>query len=243
MSSRKRSVISRPSAREEGLLIEAVGDETVIYDLESKEAHCLKALAAVVFAHADGTNTTAEIAELASHRIGSPVTDEEVRDAVAQLEQCGLLDVALVVRDGLSRREAVVRFASVAGVAVATPLIASVVAPTAQAAGSQIPTGQCCGSTTTNCTGLNPTCASGHCCQNLSSKDCNQCKCVGDKNDCSSTQCSGPVGSCPSITVIVNGVSVTVQPCATTSGGKCCYPDSNLNCCTVFTVGNTVNIC
>src|SRR5947207_1171234 len=145
MGSKKLTVVSRPTARAEGLLIETVGDETVVYDLESKEAHCLKALAAVVFAHADGHNTTADIAELAGHRLGTPVTEAEVGDAVAQLEQCALLDVSLVVRDGISRRQAVRRFATVAGAAAATPLIASVMAPTASAAGSQLQPGLCCG--------------------------------------------------------------------------------------------------
>src|SRR5436305_1083276 len=243
MDFKKQTIVRCPTARTEGLLVESVGGETVIYDLESKEAHCLKALAAAVFVHANGYNTTADIAELAGHRLGTPVSEADVKDAVAQLEQHALLDKPLAIHDGLSRREAVQRFAAAAGVAVATPLVASVMAPTASAAGSKIPTGQCCGSTATNCAGLNPSCQSGHCCQNLSSKDCNQCKCVGDKNDCSSTQCSQPAGACPPITVIVNGLPKILVACASTSSGKCCYPDSNGNCCTVFTVGNTLEAC
>jgi hypothetical protein len=243
MNGRKPVSVSRPMARAEGLLIEQIGEETVAYDLKSKEAHCLRPLAAVVFAHADGRNTLGDLAELATYRLGTSVSEAEIKDAVAQLEQRGLLDVPLVVRDGLSRREAVQRFATVAGVAAATPLIATVVAPTAAMAATNIPTGQCCGSTTTKCTGLNSSCASNHCCQNISSKDCNQCKCVGDKNDCTTTQCSNPAGNCPPITVIINGVPTILNPCAQTSSGKCCYPDANNNCCTVFTSGNTLVSC
>ena len=71
----------------EGLLVETLGDETVIYDLESKEAHCLKELAAVAFAYADGINSSADIAELAGYRLGRPVTEDEVGDSLAQLEE------------------------------------------------------------------------------------------------------------------------------------------------------------
>ena len=247
MDFKKQTIVRCPTARTEGLLVESVGGETVIYDLESKEAHCLKALAAAVFVHADGYNTTADIAELAGHRLGTPVSEADVKDAVAQLEQHALLDKPLAIHDGLSRREAVQRFAAAAGVAVATPLVASVMAPTASAAGSKIPTGQCCGSTATNCAGLNPSCQSGHCCQNLSSKDCNQCKCVGDKNDCSTAQCTpcSPCTGCPDLLVTFNGVPATLVACGKTSGGKCCYPEfpGSANCCTVFIVGNTLEVC
>lgn len=233
IGSRKQTVLIRPIARATGLLVETVGDETVVYDLESKEAHCLKSLAAVVFAHADGRNTAAEIAELAEYRLGRTVSEAEVAEAVAQLEQRALLDTPLVVRDGLSRREAVQRFAAAAA---AGPLIVSVMAPTALASGSTVAPGGCCGSSTTGtnttCVGLNPVCTSNHCCQNLSSKDCNQCKCVGDKNDCSICANVGG-GTCPNMTL--NGVSTPA--CGTTSSGACCYPDANGNCCTVFTSG------
>jgi hypothetical protein len=235
IGSRKQSVVKRPIARATGLLIETVGDETVVYDLESKEAHCLKSLAAVVFAHADGRNTAAEIAELAEYRLGRTVSEADVADAVAQLEQRALLDTPLVVRDGLSRRDVVQRFAAAA---VAAPLIVSVMAPAASAAGSLIATGDCCGdSATSNCTGGNPLCSSGHCCQNLYSKTCNQCKCVGDKNDCE--LCTAAPGTCPPMTI--NGVSTTA--CGATSSGACCYPDAAGNCCTVFVSGGTTLTC
>jgi hypothetical protein len=112
------------------------------------------------------------------------------------------------------------------------------VAPTPAAAVTPIPTGQCCGDTATSrCTGLNPTCASNHCCQNIGGPghECNACKCVGDKNDCSEAQCSQPAGDCPPL----NGTAA----CAQTSGGKCCYPDADGDCCTVFATGGGVIEC
>jgi hypothetical protein len=242
---RKQTAIARPVARTEGLLVESVGEETVIYDLNTKEAHCLKSLAAAVFSYANGSNTTEDIAELAAYRLGTPVSAADVADAVSQLEGCALLDSPLAVRDGLSRREAVGKFAKIGVVATATPLIASVLAPAAALAGSKIPTGGCCGDTKTDrCTGGNPLCESNHCCQNTdaTAKACNPCKCVGDKNDCSVQQCDPTQASlCPDITI--NGVPT--QSCGKKSGslgGSCCYPDFNGECCTVVLNTNGLDV-
>jgi hypothetical protein len=229
---RKQSAITRPVARAEGLLVESVGDETVVYDLDTKEAHCLKSLAAAVFMYADGKRTAADIAELAAYRMGTPVTEAEVADAVTQLESCALLDAGpLLIRDGVSRREFGARAAKIAGVMTATPLIASVMAPAASAALSQIPTGECCGHAPDTCTGGNPLCESGHCCQNVGGPghECNACKCVGAKNDCSTNQCGNPAGSCPNIDI----AGVSTAACGTTSSGRCCYPDTSNVCCVV----------
>jgi hypothetical protein len=241
---RKQTAITRPVARAEGLLVESVGDETVIYDLDTKEAHCLKSLAAAVFMYADGNRTASDIAELAAYRMGTPVTESEVNDAFAQLETRALLDAGpVVVRNGISRRDAIKKFGVVAGVATVTPLIATVSASAAPG-DSLIPTGGCCGDSSTGdtCTGGNPTCQSGHCCQNLdaSAKQCNSCKCVGDKNDCSTDQCdqTADTTGCPTF------------PFHTVCGkasNRCCYladNDPDQVCCTVFlsqATGDNVN--
>jgi hypothetical protein len=231
---RKQTAIARPVARTEGLVIETVGDETVVFDVDSKEAHCLKSLAAAVFMYADGSRTTSDIAELAAYRMGTPVTEADVTDAVSQLDSRSLLDQGpVVVRNGISRRDALKRFGAVAGVAAATPLIATVSASAAPG-DSKIPTGGCCGDTRSDtCTGGNPLCQSGHCCQNLdaTAKQCNPCKCVGDKNDCSTDQCSAANGTTGCLTL--NGHTA----CGKTNGGRCCYvaaSDPDQVCCTVF---------
>jgi hypothetical protein len=233
---RKQTAIARPVARTEGLVIETVGDETVVFDVDSKEAHCLKSLAAAVFMYADGSRTTSDIAELAAYRMGTPVTEAEVTDAVSQLGSRSLLDQGPVVvhkSNGMSRRDALKRFGVVAGVAAATPLIATVSASAAPG-DSKIPTGGCCGDTRSDtCTGGNPLCQSGHCCQNLdaTAKQCNPCKCVGDKNDCSTDQCSAANGTTGCLTL--NGHTA----CGKTNGGRCCYvaaSDPDQVCCTVF---------
>jgi hypothetical protein len=218
--------------------VETVGDETVAYDLNTKEAHCLKSLAAAVFMYADGSRTSSDIAELAAYRMGTPVTEADVDDALAQLESRALLDAGpvVVVRNGISRRDAIKRFSAVAGVATVTPLIATVSASAAGAQNSLIPTGGCCGDTKNGdtCTGGNPLCVSGHCCQNLdaTAKQCNPCKCVGDKNDCSTDQCDAANGTAGCIDLPGH------TTCGKTNGGRCCYKPGTASstepCCTVF---------
>jgi hypothetical protein len=125
---------SLPVARDEGLLVEHVGDETVVFDSESKEAHCLSALAAVVFAHCDGRTTVEEMARLASERLDEPVDSARVLDALAQLEERDLMEPRAPRRIGLSRRSMLQRTAALGGAVAASPLITSIVAPTSAAA-------------------------------------------------------------------------------------------------------------
>jgi hypothetical protein len=119
-----------PVARDEGLLIEHVADEVVVYDSESKEAHCLSPLPAVVFTHCDGYRSVEELAEVASVKLGEETSPDRVVDALMQLEERGLL------KGGINRRQ-MLRRSAVAGAAVtAAPLISSVFAPAALAANS-----------------------------------------------------------------------------------------------------------
>jgi hypothetical protein len=132
MAFRKQTVIARPLARSERLLVEAVGDETVIYELDTNVAHALKPLAAAVFNYADGKNTAAEIAELSSYRLATTVTEAEVADAISQLDALSLLDTPelSLIESGMSRRDALKVFGAVGA---GTVLVSSVAAPFASA--------------------------------------------------------------------------------------------------------------
>jgi hypothetical protein len=218
-----------PAARSEGLLIEPIGGETVVYDTHSKQAHCLKPLAAIVFDRSDGSTTVGEIATMAAERLGEAVSDADVADAVAQLEGVGLLQTVLIVRtgdhlnlsngNGVSRREMIRRAGFVgAGAAVATSLITSVVPPSAFAL-SGIPAG---------CTGCskNSDCISGHCCQSNAGKSCNQTCCATANNSCHITGCTCSIG----------GASCLTSNCGATEGNCICV-------CTVCASEETGGIC
>jgi hypothetical protein len=122
-----------PKARTEQILIEEIEDEAVAYDLQTNVAHALKPLAAAVFSCADGSNSVADIATQVSHRLGEPVSSDEVEDALAQLENVSLLErpsLDALTQDPISRRTALKAFlAAGAG----TFLITSVAAPAALA--------------------------------------------------------------------------------------------------------------
>src|SRR5579859_4874757 len=62
-----------PKARTADLVTERVGDELVVYDGRSSEAHCLSPLASAVFVAADGKTSTADLAAIASRQINEPV--------------------------------------------------------------------------------------------------------------------------------------------------------------------------
>jgi hypothetical protein len=141
--------VSIPLARSDGLLIEHVGDETVILDTETKEAHCLSPLAAAVFAGADGKTRVDDIAGLISS--DEPVSVEQVYDAIAQLDERGLLDRPALPADppsGISRRQLVRRTAGATAAFSAVPLVTSIVTPAfAQTSpGARCPAGTLCAS-------------------------------------------------------------------------------------------------
>ena len=121
-----------PVARDEGLLIEHVADEVVVYDSDSKEAHCLSPLPAVVFTHSDGYRTVEQLAEVASVKLGEEVTTDRVVEAIAQLEEWDVIKGS----GGMSRRQMLRKSAIAGGVVTAAPLISSVFAPAALAANS-----------------------------------------------------------------------------------------------------------
>lgn len=136
MASNKQTIINRPMARSEELLIQHVDSETVAFDERTKTAHALRPLAAAVFMYADGNNTVEEIAELAGYRLDQTVTAAEVNEALEQLDACDLLDTPEdSLSDGISRRTALKAFAAAGA---GTMLVSSIVAPFASATGTTL---------------------------------------------------------------------------------------------------------
>ena len=152
--SRKPSAIL-PLARKDGLLVQAIDKELLIYDLDRHKAHCLNRSAALIWGHCDGKATAAEVACLVGSEIETSLDEETVWSAVTQLDWACLLHGRITQPHNakrLSRREAVRRLSIAAASTV--PLVTSIVAPHAAEAATCTPPGEtctglpCCGSAT-----------------------------------------------------------------------------------------------
>ena len=129
------STVSLPIARDEGLLVQELPDEVLVYDLENCRAHCLNRTAASVWRHCDGRTDVSRIAEILAEELESPVSEDIVWFALRRLGRAQLLDARIAPPDRIgkrSRRDLIRTF----GLALLLPTVTSIIAPTAAAAQS-----------------------------------------------------------------------------------------------------------
>lgn len=138
-------------ARVDALIVEHLGDETLVYDTTTDTAHCLGPVAATIWGACDGTRDRADLAAL--------VEDREEGDAMALVDQA-LADLAdrALLEDIVTRRAVLTRLAGVGAAALAVPLVFSIDAPTAEAAVSKTADGGVC---TGNGNCVNNSCVQG----------------------------------------------------------------------------------
>src|SRR4051812_39735813 len=142
----KATIKVKPRARTEGLVVEALPDETLVYDTDRDVAHCLNVTASMVWRHCDGSNTTKQIARSVSVDLDHPVDETFVWVALDQLGRHHLLTDSSPpsLISGMSRRE--VMKALAVSAAVAVPVVASIVAPTPAQAATCFHAGTSCSS-------------------------------------------------------------------------------------------------
>jgi hypothetical protein len=171
---RARRKTERPRLRTERLVTEDTGDELLVYDETTDEAHCLSRTAARIWRACDGAHSAGEIASALDTDIGT------VRQALEEMDARGLLEPS----SGITRREATLRAAKAGGAAAAAaPLIYSIIVPAAALAASQ-----------NFCTGLGCQSGCGHC-------KAAGCACCGPGGgnvklctaDCSTANCSASI--------------------------------------------------
>jgi hypothetical protein len=117
----------KPNAREKGLVVQHLADETLVYDLERHKAHCLNRTAGAVWRLCDGKRDEAALARLLGKDLGTPTGEDVVRLALRELGRARLLQDPVAADIRLSRRRLIQRL----GQAVALPLVVSIVSPTA----------------------------------------------------------------------------------------------------------------
>jgi hypothetical protein len=134
-----------PKARQDKLLVQAVGDELVVYDQERHHAHCLNPSAALVWRYCDGQTSIAEITMRLRDELNLPSDDQFVWQALDQLERARLLRNAVTppsTGTNISRREMIGRLLS-AGAVLLLPVVTSILVPTASEAQSCETSGDC----------------------------------------------------------------------------------------------------
>ena len=141
-----------PRSRMDGLVIQELDDETLVYDTETDKAHCLNQTSAMVWEQCDGKTTVEQAARSLQSKLDVPVGADIIWLAVKQLQRFHLVEGSQK-SPAMSRRALVLKYAPAA---LALPVIMSITAPTPAQQASCAAEGELCG-------GTNPPCCAGVC--------------------------------------------------------------------------------
>ncbi len=125
-----------PVARNDGLRVEQLSDELIVYDVDRHKAHCLSPAAAVVWKNCDGQKTAQELAARLQEA-GVAADQEMVWMILHRLSKLDLLQQRVVVPEDAfrsTRRDLMKKVAMAGGVLFL--LTASIPAPAAKKAAS-----------------------------------------------------------------------------------------------------------
>ena len=122
-------------ARKEDLVMQAAGDEVMIYDLAADKAYLLNETAAFVWQMCDGNTELPEITAALSEKAKQPLTDDIVKLTIDKLKEIGLMSEETPKFFSKTSRRKVIKQIGLATM-VALPVIASLTAPAAAHAAS-----------------------------------------------------------------------------------------------------------
>jgi len=160
-----------PKARTDGILVEEMDDETLVYDLETHAAHCLNPAAARIWRRSDGHTTVRAMVPLLGE-VGLPEEEAVVWMALSRLHEAGLVGSVTFPgkKGGYSRKEVLRVLGAAAAMTLLLPAVDSVVAPLAAQAASCITLAACTALSWKVCGGL-PICTNRtQCCKKLFNK-------------------------------------------------------------------------
>jgi hypothetical protein len=138
--------------RRQGLIVQDVSGENLVYDADSNVAAALNLPATRVFALCDGTRSVDQIVELLGNDEPAMPADA-VKLALAELVDADLID-APPVEAGSTRRQLLIKLGAAA--AITLPAVELIAAPTAAAASSPAGTTTTTTSSTTTTTTMAP---------------------------------------------------------------------------------------
>jgi hypothetical protein len=125
-----------PKSRQAGLLIDHVGDETIVYDEERQQAHSLNRAASIIWEGSDGRRSIGELAALVGEALRVEPSDSVVEYALDELARVHLLENGPDGGEQVSRRDVLRRLSFAGAAAVALPVVLSLAAPTPAMAAS-----------------------------------------------------------------------------------------------------------
>ena len=128
----------KPRAKRSGMLSEPLEDELIVYDQDRDRAHCLNRTAALVWGHADGEHTIAELATILRTELDGIADEDLVWHAIDCLKMADLLEEPPPrSRDAMrtSRRQFISKVGVIGVASLLLPVITSVAAPPAAQAG------------------------------------------------------------------------------------------------------------
>ena len=139
-----------PLARKNGLVVQEMSDEVLVYDTETNKAHCLNQTAAFVWKNCDGVNSINDIVNHFENQTGNVIEEDLIWLAIDQLNERKLLEKNITTKFAGESRRSVLKKIGLASV-IALPIISSLTAPTAALAVA-------CSGTVTNaeCVRCNP---------------------------------------------------------------------------------------
>ena len=151
-----------PRAKSDGLIVEELSGETLVYDRSREKAHCLNPTAALVWRSCDGKTSRGEIAARLRAELDAPADEELVTLALARLAEAKLLEEpSAATGSGFTRRQLAGRLGLVGALSLLLPVVTTINAPAAaQAASNGTPGGclpqeaACNGQTAPCCAGL-----------------------------------------------------------------------------------------
>lgn len=153
-----------PLSRHADLLIQDLGDEMLVYDLNLNKAFSLNNTCSVVWQECDGKKTVSQISQAVGKKLKTSVNADLVWFAIDELKKMDLMDNGNdLISDfnNVSRRDAIKKVGM--GTMIALPVISSLVAPTAAVAGSAC-TATCQNGVEVNtCVRPNEVCCGGIC--------------------------------------------------------------------------------
>lgn len=159
--SKRSSAEFRPEARTEGLIVEELDGELLVYDTERDKAHALNGVAALVWQQSDGHRTIERLADAIVTDVEDPTTQRAVvMLALRQLWDRKLLVTAPPSEEGVTRREVMRKAAWAGAVGLSIPVVKSIIAPTAAQAATCKEPGEVCVSSAQCCSGV---CSGGFC--------------------------------------------------------------------------------